>query len=113
MCPAKAICPARQRKFLIYTRRAIQKINQLLQLLTKIFNIIIMARLVSLPKNTHQRDLPEKDKLWQALEFLCKHLKEEPTPTARLFNVKNAGSLQKAWNREKRRKGLKKKAKGG
>jgi hypothetical protein len=113
MCPAKAICPARQREFLIYTRRAIQKINQLLQLLTKIFNIIIMARLVSLPKNTHQRDLPEKDKLRQALEFLRKHPKEEPTPTARLFNVKNAGSLQKAWNREKRRKGLKKKAKGG
>jgi hypothetical protein len=68
-----------------------------------------MARLASLPKNTLQRDLPEKDKLQQALAWLRKHPKEEPTPTARLFNLKRAGTLQKAWNREKKRKGLKKK----
>jgi hypothetical protein len=72
-----------------------------------------MARLASLPKNTLQRDLPEKDKLQQALAWLRKHPKEEPTPTARLFNLTRAGTLQKAWNREKKRKGLKKKQNGG
>jgi hypothetical protein len=96
---------------LIYYASCIQKINQLLQLLTKIFEIINMARLASLPKNTLQRDLPEKDKLRQALEFMRKHPKEEATPTARLFNLKKPGTLQKAWNREK--KGLRKKKVGG
>ncbi len=62
-----------------------------------------MARLRAPPKNTLQRDLPESDKLQQALEFLRQNPTEEPTPTARLFNIKNPGTLQRAWYCERKR----------
>jgi hypothetical protein len=52
-----------------------------------------MTRLAALPNNTLQRDLPEKEELQQALEFLSENPTEEPTPTARLFNIKNPGTL--------------------
>jgi hypothetical protein len=67
-----------------------------------------MARLAQLPRNTLQRNLPEKDKLQQALEFLRENPTEEPTPIARLFNLKKPGTLQKAWIHEQRGLGKKK-----
>jgi hypothetical protein len=109
MCLAKAKCLAPQCDLL---RDAHTKKNQLLQPLTKIFYIIIMARLVSLLRNTLQRDLPESDKLRQALEFLRQNPTEEPTPTARLLNLKNPGTLQRAWYRERKR-GAEKRRRGG
>jgi hypothetical protein len=46
----------------LYATRT-KKINQLLQLLTKIFNFVIIARLVTALNNTLYRDLLAKDKL--------------------------------------------------
>jgi hypothetical protein len=70
-----------------------------------------MARLSSLPKNTLQRDLPEKDKLQLALQFLRQNPNEKPITAARLYNIKNEGTVQRTWLRE--RKGLGKKKRGG
>jgi hypothetical protein len=55
-----------------------------------------MARLVSLPKNTLQRDLPEKDKLRLALDFLREHPDEKPSTVARLYKIRKEGTVQKA-----------------
>ena len=54
-----------------------------------------MARLSSLPKNTLQRDLPEKDKLQLALQFLRQNPNEKPITAARLYNIKNEGTVQR------------------
>ena len=70
-----------------------------------------MARLASLPKSTLQRDLPEKEKLKLALEFLRQNPNEKPSTAARLYDIKKENSVQKAWVRE--RKGMGKKARGG
>ena len=70
-----------------------------------------MARLSSLPKNTLQRDLPEKDKLQLALQFLRQNPNKKPITAARLYNIKNKGTVQRTWLREK--KGLGKKKRGG
>jgi len=90
------MCPAPQRDFLNLYATLTKKTNQLLQLLTKIFNFVIMARLVTAPKNTLHRDLPAKDKLQLALQFLRKHPKETPTTAARLYKIEKEDTVRKA-----------------
>jgi hypothetical protein len=74
-----------------------------------------MARLQNIPKNTLIRDLPEKDKLILALQWLHENPTESPTIAARCYNIQKEGTLQKAWRRERKRmeKGKGKEIRGG
>jgi hypothetical protein len=71
-----------------------------------------MARLRVLSREALQRDLPNKDKIKLALEFLHENPNETPTVAARLFHLKKEDSVRKAWLRAKR-KGPEAKKKGG
>jgi hypothetical protein len=62
-----------------------------------------MTRLRALPRDTLQRDLPQKDKLQLALQFLRDHPNEKPSAAARIYHIEKEGSVQKAWVREKKR----------
>jgi hypothetical protein len=68
-----------------------------------------MAKLAHPPKSTLLRDLPFKDKMKLALDFLHENPHEKPSTAARLYDIKQEDSVRKAWLRE--RKG--KKARGG
>jgi len=69
-----------------------------------------MARLRSLPRDSLQRDLPNRDKIKLALEFLHENPSETPTTAARLFHLEKEDSVRKAWLRA-RIKGSNKKRK--
>jgi hypothetical protein len=62
-----------------------------------------MARLCAPPKNTLLRDLPEKDKIKLALEWLHKNPDEKPATAACVYHIKKENSVQKAWVRARRR----------
>ena len=66
-------------------------------------NSTAMARLSSLPNNTLLRDMPEKDKLREAIQFLKENPGEPPTTAARACGVKSADAIRKAWRREKKK----------
>jgi hypothetical protein len=72
-----------------------------------------MARLSSNPQNTHPRDLPDKVKMRQALDWLRKNPTEKPTTAARLHYITNEQSVQQAWRREKKRNERPRKLVGG
>jgi hypothetical protein len=55
-----------------------------------------MARLHALPQNTLQRDLPLKDRMKLALQWLCENPTENPTTAARLYHIEKENSVQKA-----------------
>ncbi|PMD65600.1 uncharacterized protein K444DRAFT_608178 [Hyaloscypha bicolor E] len=48
-----------------------------------------MARLSNLPKNTLLRNMPEKDKLRKAIQFLKANPEETPATAARAYCVRN------------------------
>jgi hypothetical protein len=75
--------------------------------------ILIMARLQALLRDTLQRDLPQKDKLQLALQFLRDNPKEKSSTAARLYHIEKEGSVQKAWAREKKRMQASKKRHSG
>ena len=62
-----------------------------------------MARLNAIPKNTLLRDLPDKDKMQLALQWLQENPTESPTSAARIHCIANVQSVQQAWRREKKR----------
>jgi len=62
-----------------------------------------MARLRNAPKNVLLRDLPEKDKLREAIQFLKDNPDESPATTARACGVKNKDTVRKTWQRERKR----------
>ena len=62
-----------------------------------------MARLHALPQNTLQRDLPLKDRMKLALQWLRENPTESPTTAARLYHIEKEGSVRTAWMRERRR----------
>ena len=62
-----------------------------------------MARLRNAPKNTLLRDLPSKDKMKQAIQWLRENPDEAPTTAARIYNIKKEKSVIKAWQRERKR----------
>ena len=62
-----------------------------------------MARLRNAPKNTLLRDLPDKDKIKLAIQWLYENLDESPTTAARCHNIKKEKTFIKAWQREKKR----------
>jgi hypothetical protein len=55
-----------------------------------------MARLCTLPRNTLQHDLLDKDKMKLALDWLSENPREKPSTAARLYHIKNEDSVQKA-----------------
>jgi RNA polymerase-interacting CarD/CdnL/TRCF family regulator len=55
-----------------------------------------MARLSNLPKNTLLRNMPERDKLREAIQFLKANPEETPTTTARAYCVRNEDIVRKA-----------------
>ena len=59
-----------------------------------------MARLRNAPRNTLLRDLPEKEKMKQAIQWLRENPEETPTTAARVCNIKKEDSVKKAWQRE-------------
>jgi hypothetical protein len=69
----------------------------------KISTFNAMARLRNAPKNTLLRDLPDKDKIKLAIQWLYENPDESPTTAARYHNIKNEKTLIKAWQREKKR----------
>jgi RNA polymerase-interacting CarD/CdnL/TRCF family regulator len=62
-----------------------------------------MARLRNAPQNTLLRDLPSKDKMKQAIQWLRENPDEAPTAAARIYNIKKEKSVIKAWQRERKR----------
>jgi hypothetical protein len=62
-----------------------------------------MARLNAVPKNALLQDLPDKDKMQLALQWLQEHPTEHPTTAARIHCIVNVQSVQQAWRREKKR----------
>jgi hypothetical protein len=56
----------------------------------------IMAQLSSLPQDSLQWDLANKDKIKIALEFLYKNPNETPTTTVHIFHLEKGDSIQKA-----------------
>ena len=62
-----------------------------------------MARLRSAPQNAHPRDLPDKDKMQLALQWLRDNPTEKPTTAACLHFIENKRSVQKAWLRKRKR----------
>jgi hypothetical protein len=52
-----------------------------------------MARLSNAPKNTLYRDLPEKDKMHLALEWLQENPSETAYTIAYIYYIKNEKSL--------------------
>jgi len=59
-------------------------------------NSIAIARLSNLPRNTLLRDMPERDKLREAIQFLKANLEETPTTTAHAYYVRNKDTVKKA-----------------
>jgi DDE superfamily endonuclease len=72
-----------------------------------------MARLNSLPKNTLIRDIPNKDKMQLALQWLRENPTETPTTAARCHGITRERSVRQAWRREKERDKRTKKLVGG
>jgi hypothetical protein len=64
-----------------------------------------MARLSNLPKNTLLRNIPEKDKLREAIQFLKANPEETPATAARAYCVRNEDIVKKAWQRERKKIG--------
>ena len=62
-----------------------------------------MARLRNAPKNTLLRDLPDKDKIKLAIQWLYENPDESPTAAACCYNITKEKTLIKAWQREKKR----------
>lgn len=62
-----------------------------------------MARLSGLPKERLLRDMPEKDKQRDALQWLRCNPDEKPITAARACNVENHQTLKKAWQRERKK----------
>ena len=62
-----------------------------------------MARLSNLPNNTLLRDMPEKDKLREAIQFLKENPGEPPTTATYACGVKSKDAIRKAWRREKKK----------
>jgi len=59
-----------------------------------------MARLQNLPNNARLRDLPDKDKIHHALQWLRENPEERPTAAARIYGIKKEGTLRTAWSRD-------------
>ena len=55
-----------------------------------------MARLSNLPKNTLLRDMLERDKLREAIQFLKANPEETPATAARACYVRNEDTVKKA-----------------
>ena len=72
-----------------------------------------MARLSNLPKNTLLRNMPEKDKLREAIQFLKANPEETPATAARAYCVRNKDIVRKAWQRERKKIGIVRVQKGG
>jgi hypothetical protein len=68
-------------------------------------NSIAMARLSNLPNNALLRDMPERDKLREAIQFLKANPEETPATAARACYVRNEDTVKKAWQRERKKMG--------
>ena len=55
-----------------------------------------MARLSNLPKNTLLYNIPERDKLREAIQFLKANPEETPTTTAYTCYIRNEDTVRKA-----------------
>jgi hypothetical protein len=64
-----------------------------------------MARLSNLPNNALLRDMPERDKLREAIQFLKANPEETPATAARACCVRNEDIVKKAWQRERKKMG--------
>ena len=60
-----------------------------------------MARLSSLPNTTLQSNLPIKDRLALALQFLRENPDEKPATAARLYKIEKEETVRQAWYRER------------
>jgi hypothetical protein len=76
-------------------------------------NSIAMARLSNLPKNTLLRNMPEKDKLRKAIQFLKANPEETPATAVYAYCVRNEDIVRKAWQRERKKIGTVRVQKGG
>jgi hypothetical protein len=65
-----------------------------------------MARLSSLPNTTLQSNLPIKDRLALALQFLHENPDEKPATAARLYKIEKEATVRQAWHRGRKRKGV-------
>jgi hypothetical protein len=54
-----------------------------------------MARLSNLPKNTLLRDMPERDKLRKAIQFLKANPEETPATAAHVYYIRNEDTVRK------------------
>ena len=54
-----------------------------------------MARLSNLPKNTLLRNMPEKDKLRKAIQFLKANPEETPATAVYMYYIRNEDTVKK------------------
>ena len=54
-----------------------------------------MARLSNLPKNTLLRDMPEKDKLREAIQFLKANPEKTPVTAVYTYYIRNKDIVRK------------------
>jgi hypothetical protein len=64
-----------------------------------------MARLSNLPNYALLRDMPERDKLRKAIQFLKANPEETPATAARAYCVRNEDTVKKTWQRERKKMG--------
>lgn len=72
-----------------------------------------MARLSALPQHKLLREMPEKDKLRKAIQFLRDNPEESTTTAARAYGVKNEDTVRKTWLGERKKLVTKKPQWGG
>jgi hypothetical protein len=63
-----------------------------------------MARLAHPLKSTLLRDLPNRDKMKLALDFLRENPHEKPSTAAHLYHIKKEDTVRKAWLRVRNKK---------
>jgi hypothetical protein len=65
-----------------------------------------MAHLSNLPNYALLRDMPERDKLREAIRFLKANPEETPATAARACYIRNKDIVKKTWQRERKKIGI-------
>jgi hypothetical protein len=64
-----------------------------------------MARLSNLPNYALLCDIPERDKLRKAIQFLKANPEETPATAVCAYCIRNEDTVKKTWQRERKKMG--------
>jgi hypothetical protein len=65
-----------------------------------------MARLSNLPNYALLRNMPERDKLRKAIQFLKANPEETPATAVYAYCIRNEDIVKKTWQRERKKIGI-------